>query len=451
MKPNLLIIEDEKSLAKQMKWGLSDTYEIVIAADAKQAIRYLGSGSFPVATMDLGLPPRPDTPEEGFALLEKAPSLAPNTKIIVITGNAEQENAVKAISLGATDFCAKPLDLEILKIILQRTFTIHELEEANRQLKECGRDSVIFQGMLGASPVMEKLFCMIRQVSKTDYPVLIQGESGTGKEMVSKAIHALSNRRKETLVVINCAAIPDNLLESELFGHEKGAFTGAVGRKIGKFEQAEKGTLFLDEIGEMPMDLQAKLLRFLQDGFIERVGGVEPKTLDVRVIAATNVDMEKAVQEGRFREDLFFRLNVVPLSTPPLVERREDILLLARHFIAQEAKHLKRGKIGLSPQAAAALTSYSWPGNVRELQNRIRRAMAMVINDVIGPQDLGLAEPDGMPEDQRPMTIKEARDIGERKAIEAALSITGGNISNAAKMLEISRPTLHDLLKKHGI
>ena len=451
MKPNLLIIEDEKSLAKQMKWGLSDSYEIVIAANAKQALRYLGTGTFHVATMDLGLPPRPDTPEEGFALLEKAPSLAPNTKVIVITGNAEQENAVKAISLGATDFCAKPVDLEILKIILDRTFKIYDLEDANRKLRECGGDSVVFQGMLGASPVMEKLFGLIRQVSQTDYPVLIQGESGTGKEMVSKAIHALSRRRKESMVVINCAAIPENLLESELFGHEKGAFTGAVGRKTGKFEQAQNGSLFLDEIGDMPMDLQAKLLRFLQDGFIERVGGVESRKLDVRVIAATNVNMENAVQEGLFREDLYFRLNVVPLATPPLIERREDILILARHFIAEEAKKLKRGRVGLSSRAAAALTSYSWPGNVRELQNRIRRAMVSALDDMISPENLGLSEPSGMPDDQKPLTIKEAREQGERKAIEIALSITGGNISNAAKMLEVSRPTLHDLLKKHGI
>ena len=292
-KNNLLIIEDDPSLAKQMKWGLADIYEIVIANNAKQAMRYLGSGSFPVATMDLGLPPHPDTTEEGFRLLEKLPDLMPEAKIIVITGNAEKENAVKAIALGATDFCVKPVDLEILKIILDRTFKIHELEKANRELKECGGDSVIFQGMLGASTVMEKLFRLIRQVSTTNYPVLIQGESGTGKEMVAHAIHDLSRRRKEPLVIINCAAIPEKLLESELFGHEKGSFTGAVARKIGKFEQAEKGTLFLDEIGDMPMDLQAKLLRFLQEGTIERVGGTDIKKLDVRIIAATNVNIDR--------------------------------------------------------------------------------------------------------------------------------------------------------------
>ncbi len=450
MKKNLLIIEDEQSLAKQMKWGLSDAYEIVVANDVKQAIRYLGSGVFPVATMDLGLPPRSDTPEEGFALLEKIPSLAPNTKVIVTTGNSEHENAVKAISLGATDFCAKPVDLEILKIILDRTYKIYELEEANRHLRECG-DSSVFHGMLGASPVMERLFYLIRQVGATDYPVLVQGESGTGKEMAAHAIHAASRRRNAPLVIINCAAIPENLLESELFGHEKGAFTGAVAKKIGKFEQAEKGTVFLDEIGDMPIELQAKLLRFLQDGFMERVGGTAVKRLDVRIIAATNVDMEKVVRNGRFREDLFFRLNVVPMEIAPLRERREDILILARRFILEESRNLKRGRVALSARAAASLTSYSWPGNVRELQNRIRRAMATVNDGTIDSPDLGFRESERLPGDQGPVTIREARDSGERKAIEMALSITGNNITNAAKVLGVSRPTLHDLLKKHGI
>ncbi len=450
MKKKLLIVEDEHSLAKQMKWGLSETYEIVVANDVRQAVRYLGSGAFPVATMDLGLPPRPDTPKVGFDLLEKIPSLAPNTKIIVITGNSEHENAVKAISLGAIDFCAKPVDLEILKIILDRTFKIYELEEANRQLRKCG-DPSVFQGMLGASPVMEKLFGLIRQISSTDYPVLIQGESGTGKEMAAHAVHASSRRGNSPLVIINCAAIPENLLESELFGHEKGAFTGAVTKKIGKFEQAEKGTLFLDEIGDMPMELQAKLLRFLQDGSIERVGGTTVKKLDVRIIAATNVSMEKAIRQGRFREDLFFRLNVVPVEIPPLRDRREDILILARHFIQEESRCLKRGKVVLSPTAAAKLTSYDWPGNVRELQNRIRRAMATAMDGVIDSSNLGFRESENLPENKVPMTIKEARDLGERKAIEMALSIAGNNITNAAKVLGVSRPTLHDLLKKHRI
>ncbi len=450
-KNNLLIIEDDPSLAKQMKWGLSGTYEIVIANNVKQAVRYLGSGSFPVATMDLGLPPHPDTTEEGFSLLQKLPEAAPDSKIIVITGNAEKQNAVKAISLGATDFCSKPVDLEMLKIILDRTFKIYELEKANRELREGGGDATVFQGMLGASAVMKKLFSLIREVSVTDYPVLILGESGTGKEMVAHAVHGLSPRRKQPLVIINCAAIPEKLLESELFGHEKGSFTGAIARKTGKFEQAENGTLFLDEIGDMPMDLQAKLLRFLQEGTIEKVGGTDTKKLNVRIVAATNVDMDKAVQEGRFREDLFFRLNVVPITTPPLKERREDILLLSRHFISEEARNLKRGRVSLSAHAAAALTSYSWPGNVRELQNRIRRAMVTTVDSMISPVNLGLSEPEGLPQDPEPLTLKEARDLGERKAIEMALSVTGSNITHAAKVLQVSRPTLHDLLKKHGI
>jgi two-component system NtrC family response regulator len=451
MKKNLLIIEDEPSLAKQLKWGLSDIYEATVTGDATHASHYLALESFPVAILDLGLPPHPDTPQEGLRLLESLPSIAPNTKVIVITGNDEQENALKAVAQGATDFCAKPVDLEVLKVILDRAFRIHALEEAGRSARECSSESIILHGLVGASSVMEELFRLIRQVSPTDYPVLIQGESGTGKDLVARAIHALSRRSKAPLVIINCAAIPDNLLESELFGHEKGSFTGAVARKIGKFEQANKGTLFMDEIGDMPLDLQAKLLRFLQEGTIERVGGTCTLTIDVRIIAATNVDLEKARRQGRFREDLFYRLNVVPIVTPPLQEHREDILLLAQHFIKEESRMLKRGRIKMSPAAAAVLSAHSWPGNVRELQNRIRRALATAVDNVITPVNLGLADAEPPPQDLKPLTLKEARDVGERQAIELALARTGNNISRAAKLLKISRPTLHDLLNKHGL
>ena len=451
MKKNLLIIEDEPSLAKQLKWGLSDIYETTVTGDVTHASHYLASSSFPVATLDLGLPPHPDTPEEGLRLLESLSSIAPHTKVIVITGNAEHENAVKAVASGAADFCGKPVDLEVLKIILDRTFRVHALEEAARDYSECSCDSMVLHGLVGASSVMEELFRLVRQVSPTDYPVLIQGESGTGKDLVARAIHALSRRSKAPLIIINCAAIPENLLESELFGHEKGSFTGAVGRKIGKFEQADKGTLFLDEIGDMPLDLQAKLLRFLQEGTIERVGGTGTLGIDVRIIAATNMDLEKAQQQGRFREDLFYRLNVVPIMTPPLQEHREDILLLAQHFIKEESRMLKRGRIKMSPAAAAVLSAHSWPGNVRELQNRIRRALATAVDNVITPVNLGLADAEPPPQDLKPLTLKEARDVGERQAIELALARTGNNISRAAKLLKISRPTLHDLLNKHGL
>ena len=449
MKKKLLIIEDEIMLGKQLKWGLTDEYQIDIASDAIQARQLLSSGAFPVITLDLGLPPLPDTPQEGFKLLEDMPMIASHSKVIVITGNTEHDNAIRAIALGATDFCTKPVDLELLKVILRRTFNIYELEEANRVLQQSCKEKHSLCGMLGISPVMEELFKLIRQVSNTDYPVLIQGESGTGKEMVACSVHSVSGRSSKPLVVINCGAIPENLMESELFGHEKGAFTGALSRRIGRVEQADKGTVFLDEIGDMPLSLQVKLLRFLQEGTIERVGGTQSIKLDVRIIAATNVDLQEAIRQGKFREDLYFRLNVVPLITPSLRERQEDILLLTHHFIREEVRRLKRGKVTLSQAAAAALTEHLWPGNVRELQNCIRRAMTINTDGVIKPGDLGLSEIHNT--EEKILTIREARDDAERQAIQRALVATGNNITQAAKLLGITRPTLHDLLKKLGM
>ncbi len=323
----LLIIEDEISVAKQLKWGPGKDYDVTIAANAAEARNHLASGLFPVATLDLGLPPFPDTPKEGFALLKEVPSLAPHTKIIVITGNAEEENAVRAIGLGAADFCAKPLDLEILRIILSRTFRIQELEEANRRLQQEACQSGTLCGMIGVSSVMSRVFEVIQLAARSDYPVLITGETGTGKEMAAKAIHRLSGRAEKPMVTINCGAIPENLLENELFGHEKGAFTGAASRQIGKFELANGGTIFLDEIGELPLSLQVKILRFLQESTIERLGGTKTIALDVRIMAATNIDLEEAVKKGVFREDLLYRLNVVNIDLPVLRERGEDILL----------------------------------------------------------------------------------------------------------------------------
>ena len=450
-KKRLLIIEDEISVAKQLKWGLGKEYEITIASEVDEARQLLASGAFPVVTLDLGLPPYPDTPQQGFKLLEEISSFAPYTKVIVITGNAEEENAVQAIALGAADFCAKPIDLKILNIILSRTFRIHELEEANRRLQNQTSQTGSFCGMLGVSLSMGKLFERIKQVSETDYPVLIAGDSGTGKEMAARAIHSLSQRAQKPLVIINCGAIPENLLESELFGHERGAFTGAAGRKIGRFEQANKGTIFLDEISELPLALQVKILRFLQENTVERLGGTETITLDVRIIAATNVNLEEAVKQGRFREDLFHRLNVVPLWIPGLKERGEDILLLAHHFLQEETQNLHRGQVTLSPTAITALMAHTWPGNVRELQNRIRRALSTTTGRVIDPTDLGLEDATLEQEEQKLPTLKGAREAAEIRIIHRALALTGNNISQAAKLLEISRPTLHDLLKKHGI
>ena len=452
MKRKLLIIEDELSLAKQLKWGLTDTYEVMISDNAKKAEELLGTQAFPLATLDLGLPPSPDDPKEGLRLLERVSALSPNTKVVVITGNTEQGNAMRAIAAGAVDFCEKPIDLETLKVILQRAARIHKWEAANRKQDQGdGSSDMAFCGMIGTSPAMDSLFDTIRRVSDTDYPVLVLGESGTGKEMVARALHQLSRRSEGPLIIINCGAIPENLLESELFGHEKGAFTGAANRKIGRFEQADGGTIFLDEIGDMPIMLQVKLLRFLQEGTIERVGGKETLKLDVRVIAATHVHLENAVKEGRFREDLFYRLNVVPLEVPPLRDRKEDILQLAHYFIGEESKKLKRGKITLSSAAAAAMAAHSWPGNVRELQNAIYRALATAQDGRnLKPSDLGLKEAEEAVDSQL-LTIREAREAAEYRVIRRALSITENNISKAAKLLAISRPTLHDLLKKHGI
>ncbi|WDN89659.1 two-component system [Desulfosarcina sp. BuS5] len=451
MKKKLLVIEDEKSVAKQLRWGLGKEYEITIASGAAKARPLLASGVFPVATLDLGLPPYPDTPRQGFELLGEISSLSPHTRVIVITGNAEEENAVKAIALGAADFCAKPIDLKILKIILSRTFKIYQLEETNRLLQQQSIQGGSLFGMIGISPAMGKIFEIIRYISKTDYPVLITGSTGTGKEMAAHAVHSLSQRAEKPLVIINCGAIPENLLESELFGHEKGAFTGAVGRKIGKFEQADQGTIFLDEIGELPLLLQVKLLRFLQESTIERLGGTKTITLDTRIISATNIKLEEAFKQGTFREDLFYRLNVMNLKLPDLHERQEDILLLAHNFLLEETRKLQRGRTFFSPEAIAALTAHDWPGNVRELQNRIRRALGTTMDRVITPVALGLEEKSVEQEEQKLPTLKDARETAEKNAVRRALALSGNNITRAAKLLEISRPTLHDLLKKHGI
>jgi len=451
IKDKLLIIEDETSVAKQLKWSFGQTYDISVAANAEEARQYLISGIFPVATLDLGLPPTPDTPREGFKLLEELCTLSPNSKVIVITGNSEKETAIKAVALGAADFCAKPIDLQVLQIILNRTFNLCALESANRQLHKQIDQNGSLCGIIGVSPVMRKVFSLIRKVSETDYPVLITGESGTGKEMVAHAIHSLSARCQKPFVIINCGAIPENLLESELFGHEKGAFTGAVARKTGKFEQADTGTVFLDEIGDLPLSMQVKILRFLQEGTIERVGGKSVLSINARIIAATNVDLKKAIESGKFREDLYFRMNVVTVYLPLLKERPEDIVVLAQHFLRTETQSLKAGRVSFSPGAMAALSAHEWPGNVRELQNRVRRALSLINGQTITADDLGLDECQTNQASETFYTLQEARNQSEQNCIRKALLLTGNNISQAAKLLNISRPTLHDLLKKHEI
>jgi two-component system, NtrC family, response regulator len=451
MKNRLLIIEDETSLAKQLKWALKKDYEITIASDAVQAKSLIASKGFHVIALDLGLPPFPDTPEVGLKLLKEIPGLSPFSKVIVITGNSEEEHAINAIGLGASDFCCKPIELKLLEIILSRTFRIYELEAANRSLQERATAPGGLCGMLGISEPMIKLFERIRQVGITEYPVLITGESGTGKEKAACAVHSLSRRSDRPLIIINCGAIPENLLESELFGHEKGAFTGAVQRKVGRFEHAHGSTVFLDEIGDMPLTLQVKILRFLQEGTIERVGGIATVKVDARIIAATNRDLVRATQEGSFREDLYHRLNVIPVELPALRERGEDIVVLAQHFLREEMKVAARGsQVTFSASAIAALTAHSWPGNVRELQNRIRRGISSQ-TPVIEPAHLGLDESNALSEDLGLATLQQARDRGEVEAVRRAMMVSGNNISHAARLLNITRPTLHDLLKKHRI
>ncbi|SPD74964.1 Two component, sigma54 specific, transcriptional regulator, Fis family [uncultured Desulfobacterium sp.] len=446
----LLVIEDEPSVAKQLQWGLGDKYEITVAADAEQVSRALVTSKFPVVTLDLGLPPFPNNPTVGLRILEEG-LIPPSTKIIVITGNAEEETAVRAVRLGVTDFCPKPVDLEDLEVLINRAFRMHEIEAASERYP-ASNASYTFYGMLGTSPVMRKLFTKISRAAANDFPVLILGETGTGKEMIAQTVHLLSQRREKPFVVVNCGAIPEQLLESELFGHEKGAFTGAYSSRKGKFEDANGGTIFLDEIGELPLAMQVKLLRTLQEGTVERIGGRKPIPLSFRIIAATNADLKQAVAGGLFRQDLYYRLNVIPLTAPPLRDREDDVITLTSHFIEQERKALRLGRLTLSPAALAAIKAHPWPGNVRELKNAVRRALATVNGTAIQPEDLGLSGPEmGDKETPGIDSLAETKRRAEAEAVRQALALSGNNISQAARLLSVSRPTLHDLLKKYKI
>ncbi|MBU4319007.1 MAG: sigma-54 dependent transcriptional regulator [Proteobacteria bacterium] len=447
----LLVIEDEPSVARQLQWGLGDKYAITVAADAEQAGRALAASNFPVVTLDLGLPPFPNNPTVGLRILEEG-LIPAGTKIIVITGNAEEETAVRAVRLGVTDFCPKPVDLGDLEVLINRAFRMHDIEAAGERQQQALGKNDHFHGMLGVSPVMQVLFALIRRAAATDFPVLISGETGTGKEMIAQTVHRLSERRESPFIIVNCGAIPEQLIESELFGHEKGAFTGAHATRKGKFEDAHGGTIFLDEIGELPLAMQVKLLRTLHEGTVERIGGRRLIPLSFRIVAATNVLLEQAVAGGSFRQDLYYRLNVISVTAPPLRERKDDIALLARHFIDQESKGLGLGRLTLSPGSLEAIQSYPWPGNVRELKNLLRRALATVNGTVIRPADLGLGVPKTSGEEDLAMTpLSETRGRAEEEAIRRALAMSGNNISQAARMLSVSRPTLHDLMKKHRI
>jgi two-component system NtrC family response regulator len=446
MKPKLLIVDDDEEIRSQMKWALVNDYEVLLAEDRPGAIRVFQEHRPPVGILDLGLPPSPGAPDEGLAALSDILAQDPLTKIIIASGQSEKDNALRAIGQGAYDFLCKPIQMEELKAVLKRAFHISQLEREYRQMQQqLGGD--VFEGMLGTSPAMQEVFGAIRKVATTNVPVLILGESGTGKEMAAMGIHRRSARKDGAFVAINCGAIPENLLESELFGHEKGSFTGAHAQRSGRIEMAAGGTLFLDEIGELPLPLQVKLLRFLQEQCIERVGGRTKITVDTRVIAATNVDLRKAMNEGRFREDLYYRLAVVVVKLPALRERPGDVRLLAKALLRKFAAQSGRGVADFSQKALRVLQQHSWPGNVRELENRIKRAVIMAEGRNVTPADLELSDSS----EGAFRSLKEAREAVEREMIQQSLERHGGKISRAAEELGISRPTFYELMEKLGM
>jgi two-component system NtrC family response regulator len=449
MKPKLLIVDDDEDIRTQMKWALSQDYELFEASDRPTAVASFDETKPPLVTLDLGLPPRAQDAEEGFALLDDILSRRKATKVVVITGRQERQHALAAIDQGAFDFFSKPIEIEELKVVLRRALHVYQLERENRELQQRMGESS--QGMLGTSREMQELFGAIARVARSDAPVLVVGESGTGKELAARAIHQQSERAEGPFVVINCGAIPENLLESELFGHEKGAFTGAHIQRKGRIELAHGGTLFLDEVGELPPSLQVKLLRFLQEHRIERIGGRKEIPVDVRVLAATNTDLKKAMSEGRFREDLFYRLAVVTIKQPPLRERGEDIPFLAKAFLQRYAAENKKRITGFTDDALSALLAHDWPGNVRELENRVKRAVIWAEGNRIAPSDLELAGSAAAGAAGRGPGLKEAREALERDMVRATLVRNRGNITKAAAELGISRPTLYELMEKLGI
>jgi len=442
----LLIVEDDPGLLKQLRWCF-EGYDVFTAENREEAIVELRRHEPAVVLQDLGLPPKPEGVEEGLATLAETLRLAPHTKVIVVTGNGDQQNALTAIAQGAYDFYEKPVDTDTLKLLVDRAFNIAELESENRRLQSQVNESPL-DGIVAASEGMLAVCRMIEKIAPTDVTTLLLGESGTGKELLSRALHRLSPRGDKNFVAINCAAIPENLLESELFGHEKGAFTGAHKQTVGKVELADGGTLFLDEIGDMPMPLQAKMLRFLQERVIERVGGRQEIPVDVRVVCATNQNPEELIKQGLFRDDLYYRVSEITINIPPYRDREEGRLILARTLLTKYAKLQKRAINGFSDDAVQAIEAYGWPGNVRELENKIKGAVIMADGKMVTAADLGLTADTAMPES---LNLREVRQVAESKAIRVALTRSFGNISKASEMLGVTRPTLYDLLNKYGL
>lgn len=434
----ILLVEDDGGLSRQMQWAL-EPYQAVPAGTAADALRKFESG-LPVVILDLGLPPDPDGASEGLKVLDAILNQAPETKVIILSGNSDRAVALSAVQRGAFDFISKPVEIDALKLIVQRAMRMYELEKENRALR-LTRDERL-PGIVYASPAMERIARTIERVARTDAGVLILGESGTGKELVASAVHRISARSEGRLVAINCASIPENLLESELFGHERGAFTGAIKQTLGKFELANKGTLFLDEIGDMPLPLQAKMLRFLQNRTFERVGGRQTLSVDVRVISATNQPLATLVGEGKFREDLYYRLKEILIEIPPLRDREGDVIILAQHFLNIYNGEMSRNLRGFTEEALAALGAYEWPGNVRELEHRVKRAVIMADGPLINPQDLELAS-GAKP---RNLNLRDHVQQLEGALLKEALAAGEGNVSKAAKLMGISRQQIYNIL-----
>ncbi len=450
-KPKLLIIEDDEGLQRQLRWAYDD-YEVIAATDRTQAIELLRLHEPDVATLDLGLPPDPDGVTEGFATLAALLLLKPDMKVIVASGHGARESAMRAIAGGAYDFYQKPVDIDELGMIVRRAFHVQALEAENTRLAAAPpTDTSVLGGMITAAPEMLKVTRTIERVATADVSVMLLGASGTGKELLARGVHQSSGRAKGPFVAINCAAIPENLLEAELFGHEKGAFTGAIKMTQGKIETAHGGTLFLDEVGDIPLPLQVKLLRFLQERVIERIGGRATIAVDTRIVCATHQNLESMTAQGLFREDLYYRLAEIVIKIPALAERPGDAVLLAKHFTARFAAAMNSSVKGLAPDALTAIDRWTWPGNVRELENRLKRAVIMAEGKLVSAADLDLPAPEGASEGDDVINLKAVRELADKVAIRRAIARTEGNISNAAKLLGISRPTLYDLLKQHGL
>jgi two-component system, NtrC family, response regulator len=445
-KASLLVIEDDEGLRRQYRWSLSQ-YRVTSASTRREALEMFERERPAVAILDLGLPPDPDGASEGLATLQDILATSPDTKVIIVSGNELRENALKAVAGGAYDFCQKPVDIEVLALIIDRAVRLHQLEAENRRLSERSVHSPM-DGIIGNSPQIQKVFRSVERIAQTDVSVLLQGESGTGKELFAQAVHRLSPRANKPFVAINCAAIPETLLESELFGYEKGAFTGAVKQTIGKFESANRGTLFLDEIGDLPLAMQVKLLRFLQNQVIERIGGRQEIRVDARIICATNQDLDQLMKGGRFREDLYYRLNEVSIKVPALREREDDSIVLANFFLRKFNAQFRRHLRGFTADALVAIRENPWRGNVRELENRMKRAIVMADGSMVTATDLELATVSEVPTST---SLRDARRRAEREAVQVALARAGGNMSQAARLLGISRPTLYELVEELGI